>query len=134
MSGPARARSPRTQSEGSAAAPPAPVTQRRAARRPAVEPRSPPAPPPAPPRPRPATPPPARARRPPPPPPPPQLDLVQHLPDPLDRGLSVDPGALLHRAILLLITRSPRPAAARARSPPRPPAWPNCTGTRPPRT
>ena len=27
----------------------------------------------------------------------PQLDLAQHLPDPLDRVLDVEPGALLHR-------------------------------------
>ncbi len=32
-----------------------------------------------------------------------QLHLAQHLPDPLDRGLDIDPGALLHRAIRLLI-------------------------------
>ena len=39
----------------------------------------------------------------------PQLDLAQHLPDPLDQGRDVDPAALLYRAILLLVTTGERP-------------------------
>src|SRR4051794_33172896 len=88
MSGPARARSPRTRSADSGAAPPGPATRRRAARRPGVAPSSPSAPTPATARPRPA---PARPARP---------------------GLDVDPGAPLHPAILLLIATGDRPRSS----------------------
>jgi hypothetical protein len=39
----------------------------------------------------------------------PPRDLAQHLPDPLDRGLDVDPRALLHRTTLLLVATGDRP-------------------------
>ena len=41
----------------------------------------------------------------------PPFNLAQHLPDPRDRGLDVDPGALFDRAILPLVASGDRPGS-----------------------